>query len=238
MDGAQFLLDLPRREQVEVVVARQPDGLRQVDGPSLRGEGPAEKPLDVDGAAPLPLRLESTDLIGVRERDDGRDMVGQDDEADALAALQGPLGIPHAEDDLIGPVVVEQATTTEAGGRHERGLSLPTVGPLSGHPESVPEAGLALNPRVAARPRTPVVRATRVKQVTAERDLIAAVVVLLRAVGLEGNGQQIIHKRLLSRGSGGHLPAAQEFLAVRPKIAVRIDMPIERLAGKPSARLV
>jgi hypothetical protein len=34
------------------------------------------------------------------------------------------------------------------------GVSLPIVGPLPGHPESLPEDGLALNPRVAARPRT------------------------------------------------------------------------------------
>jgi hypothetical protein len=44
--------------------------------------------------------------------------------------------------------------TTGAGGRHEMGVSLPIVGPRPGHPESVPEAGLALDPRVAARPRT------------------------------------------------------------------------------------
>lgn len=86
--------------------------------------------------------------------DDGRDMIGHDDEADALAALKGPLRIPHAEDDLLGPIVVEQATTTGAGGRHELGMSLPIVGLFPGHPASFSEAGLALDPRVAARPRS------------------------------------------------------------------------------------
>jgi hypothetical protein len=33
-------------------------------------------------------------------------------------------------------------------------VSLPIVGPFPGHPESLPEPGLALVPRVAARPRT------------------------------------------------------------------------------------
>ena len=82
------------------------------------------------------------------------DMIGHDDEADALAALQGQLGVQHAQDDLLGPVVVEQATTTEAGGCHEMGVSLPIVGPRLGHRESLPESVPALNPRVAARPRT------------------------------------------------------------------------------------
>jgi hypothetical protein len=65
---------------------------------------------------------------------DGRDMIGHDDEADALAALQGQLRIPHAEDDLLGPVVVEQATTTGAGECHAMGMSTPIVDPFPGHP--------------------------------------------------------------------------------------------------------
>jgi hypothetical protein len=60
-------LDLLRREQMEVVVARLSDGPRQVDGPSIRGEAPAEGPLDRDGAAPLPRLQEPTDLQGQGE---------------------------------------------------------------------------------------------------------------------------------------------------------------------------
>jgi hypothetical protein len=34
-----------------------------------------------------------------------------------------------------------------------------------------------------------------IEQIAAERELVAAVMVLLGVVGLEGDGQQIIHKR-------------------------------------------
>jgi hypothetical protein len=38
-------------------------------------------------------------------------IIGHDDEADAFPPLEGQLRIPHAGDDPLGPVVVEQPTT-------------------------------------------------------------------------------------------------------------------------------
>ena len=98
-------------------------------------------------------RVAGTTRIGIRGLGDGMDRTGPDDEADARPALQRRLGIAHAKDDLLGPVVVEQPTTG-AGGRHEVGGSLSIVGPIPGHPARLSESGLSLKLRVAARPRT------------------------------------------------------------------------------------
>jgi hypothetical protein len=57
-------------------------------------------------------------------------------------------------------VVVEQPSTTETRERHGMGVSLPFVGPLPGHDESLPVAGLTLKPLAVPRPGQQVQQAT------------------------------------------------------------------------------
>jgi hypothetical protein len=82
-----------------------------------------EYALDLYRAALLPLLHEVADLIGVREPDDRVHVVGHDDEADALAQLQGELGVEHSENDPLGSVVVEGSTATIAREGHETDAS-------------------------------------------------------------------------------------------------------------------
>ena len=96
-----------------------------------------QEALDLDGASLLPLLHEVADLIGFREPDDRMHMVGHDNESEAPPSLQGQLRIQHAEDDLLGPVVVEQPTPSVARERHEMGVAFPVISPLPGHHKSL-----------------------------------------------------------------------------------------------------
>jgi hypothetical protein len=71
-----------------------------------------------------------------------------------------------------------------------------------------------------------------IEEITADRHFIAEVMVLPGVMGLEGDGEQVVHRRFPSSGLRGRwLAATEQFLAVGPQCPLWRDVPVERLAG-------